>query len=260
MADATAIERVPSDLPEELSNLATLDNAGLREELSRSIRMTAAHLLRLAWIVRLLEERGEDLADLRLGLITYLRRIAYGQVLPEVVVRFAESPLMVQTIAQLPAPDQARIAAGDPVTLMVRRPDGTFDRRLADPLRMRRDQAWQVFAKGRIRDEGEQILYLEDREKGTVRTSKRAANSAIQPDPARGGLIVGKRFVPSGLVVSALAEMGGDLSDDPPEIALGIKLTEAEHVALKNAATRAGISMNVLVRRSLLVSGLFAGE
>jgi hypothetical protein len=85
----TEILRHSPTAPDDLSVLSTVE---LRQELIKSLGITADNLVRLAWIVRLLEEKGEDLSDLKLGLLTHLRKIAYGQVLPELVVRFASSP------------------------------------------------------------------------------------------------------------------------------------------------------------------------
>jgi len=247
--------------PDPPADLATLDVAGLRRELVASLSLTAAHLTRLAWIVRLLEERGEDLSDLRIGLLDYLRRIAHGQVLAELVARHAASPALLRTLAALPLPEQARIAGGGQVTLVVRGTDGKFDRRLADVARMTRGQVAQVFGPSGLRDEPEQILLLEGRppSRETGATSP-PGRGKVEVDRVRGGLLVGKLFVPAGEVVLALAGLKGDPDGSPADVGVSVKLTEAEHVALKNASTRSGASMNVLVRRALAAFGLFTGE
>jgi hypothetical protein len=59
---------IPPSLEQEYADLGRLDVTQLREELAKSLHVTAAHLRRLAVIVRLLEERGKELADLRIGL------------------------------------------------------------------------------------------------------------------------------------------------------------------------------------------------
>src|SRR5271157_1277362 len=112
---------VHPNLEDEYLELARLETIQLRQELTQSLHVTAAHLRRLAIIVRLLEERGEDLTDLRIGLLPYLRQIALGQILPEVIVRFAESPWMIRLVGSLPLPDQKRLSDGDRVTLVVPR-------------------------------------------------------------------------------------------------------------------------------------------
>src|SRR5262245_11330835 len=127
----------------ELSRFADLDTESLRAELARCMSDTASHLLRLAAIVRVLEERGEDLSDLKIGMVRHLRRIAYGQILPEVVVRFGSSAMLIDKIGSLPLPDQRRIASGEPVKMLV----GGGDYRMVDPLNMTQRQVHQAFGK-----------------------------------------------------------------------------------------------------------------
>ena len=248
--------------PGVVADLSSMTVADLRSELVRSLKLTAAHLLRLASIVRELEERGEDLSDIKVGMMGHLRRIAYGQVMPELVVRYAESPGLLKTLSSLPLPDQARIAAGEPVRVVVRRENGKFDSRLMDPIKLDRSQVAQVFGRGEIRDEAGQIMILEGRAASAASPSKFATmrRGIVRPDPEKRGLMVGNKLIPTGAIVSALAEIRGDIDGSPAEVSVGIKLTESEHVSLKNAANRAGVSMNVLVRRALMLHGLFSGE
>lgn len=242
------------------AKLLAMTSEQLRAELVKALQVTADSLRWTAWIVRLLEERGDDLSDLKIGILDYLRRIAYGQVTPELVVRYAQSPALLRTLAALPLPDQQKIAAGEPVRVVVRRPDGQFDHRMAEPLKLTRDQVAQVFGRGKIRDDAEQILLLEGRQEASGTPKAKARRAGVAADPGRGGLVVGRKFVDAGSVVSALAELTGDLDASPADVPITVKLTEAEHTALKNAASRAGIPMTVLVRRAMLLHGLFSGE
>jgi hypothetical protein len=139
-------------------DLVAMTTDRLKGELANMLTSTAARLVRLAWVVRILEERGEDLSDLGLNLIPYLRRIAYGQMSAEAVVRFSGSPALMEAISMLPRPDQERIASGANVELVVRRGDKEFDTRQCDPARLTRSQFRQIFAKGRVRDRAERVL------------------------------------------------------------------------------------------------------
>jgi hypothetical protein len=242
------------------ADLAALDDDALEAELVRAMGLTVTSLVRTAWIIRLMEERGRDLSHLKIGMLDYLRRIAYGQVAPELVVHYSESPALLRILASLPLPDQQRLASGEPVKLVVRRPEGKFDVRMVEPLKMARDQLALVFGRGKIRDEAEQILMLEDRQPRPTGSKGARRRGTIEPDPVRGGLVVGRKFFPTGDVIEALATLMGEPDYSVPEIAVPVKLTEAEHIALKNAATRTGTSMNVLIRRALMISGLFSGE
>lgn len=246
---------------EDLRILAAMSTAKLRAELSRVLDLTAKNLMRLALIVRALEERGEDLSDLRLGLLTYLRQIAYGQVLPEVVVRFAESPLLVRAIAALPGPDQRRLASGEPVPLVVARGEHGHDIRMADPLKMTGEQIRQVFGKGRLRDEAEQVLMMEGSAgKKISRSRPRNKVGSIMVDRRNRGLVIGKEFVPVAQVIEALALLGeqGDEPEDDDAYSSPVvtNLTVSQHTAVKEAANRGRTTVAALVRRAMSAYGL----
>jgi hypothetical protein len=239
----------------ELSRLRALESDALRRELADSLAGTAHHLLRLAAIVRILEERGEDLTELRIGMLGHLRRIAYGQVLPETVVRFAEYPLLLQRVGQLPIPEQRRLADGESITIAVRREDGTFDHREADPLAMTPQQIHQVFSRGSIRGLGQQILTLEDR---PARAKAAAVKSDCRADRERGGIVVGRKFVPLAEALAAIADtrgtpIEGETGDATP---LQLRLSESEHHRMKIRAAQSRCTMTDLIRRALYAAGL----
>lgn len=176
----------------------------LREELVRTLGLTASNLARMAQIVRVLEERGEDLEALHIGLLHHLRRIAYGQVLPEVVVRFAGRPFLIKVIGNLPIPDQCRIAAGEPVAMATTDPVGVTTHRMVDPYIMTPGQAAQVFAADHIRDLSEQAVILDQkRSRKSARMPDRIGQLRI--DKERGGVMVGRYFVPQVDLAAALS-------------------------------------------------------
>lgn len=239
------------------AELAAMDSETLRRELAEGLRLTARHLLRLALIVRTLEERGEDLSDLRIGLLGHLRRIAHGQILPEIVVRYAESPALLRRIETLPMPDQRRLAKGEGVQLAVRAPDGSITHRLVDPLHLSYDQVRLVFGPRGIRDEAEQAIMLDrQRPKPSSRTHK---VGRITADPERQVLKIGRTAVPVADVVQALAALrGGDPEEesDTLESLVNVRLTESEHLHIKRLALDGNTSMNSLIRRALIAAGL----
>lgn len=237
----------------ELERLGGLTTDELRGELAGQLRLTASHLVRLAAIVRLLEDRGEDLSDLRIGLLQYLRRIAHGQVVPEVVVRFAEYPSLIQRISGMPLPDQIRLASGDPVRLM----DASGEHRLMDPLAMTRDQVAQAFARDHIRDDAEQIALITGR---VARPGREPRRGQCRPDATRGGIVVRRTFVPLGDALEALAKLRGMadeyVTDDDEPAMLTIKITAAEQQLLKVLAAQSNCTMTDLVRRALYAAGV----
>lgn len=248
----------PAGLATDLeSTLAAMPTQDLRTELRSGLFDTAKHLLRLATIVKVLEERGEDLSDIKAGMfIPFLRRVAYGQLMPEIMIRFNGAPAMVQRISSLPLPDQKRLAAGEPVRLMVRADDGRLDHRMVDPANMTRDQFFQVFAHDRIRTEQEQVLILEQRRERPSRAL--SPERRVKADRERRGIMVGRSFATQAETLDALAELSGEEDDGERSATIVVKLTEAEHRRLKTAAANAGreASMQDLARRALRAAGL----
>ena len=77
MAEKTELltQRV-DDLAESIrEELAGMTVKQLKDQLARQLEMSAENLTRLALTIRELENRGEDLSDLKLGLMPYLRRM-----------------------------------------------------------------------------------------------------------------------------------------------------------------------------------------
>jgi hypothetical protein len=235
-------------LEEQLDHLSRLSTDDLRRELVRSLKMTADSLVKLALIVRSLEQRGEDLSSLKIGMMPYLRQIAYGQILPEVVVRYAEQPMLVRAISSLPFPDQEHLSTGGKVEMAVRRDDGTLDHRLVDPLHLGRDQIHQVFTRGRIRSPEEQLVMLEAKPRLVAKMAATETIEGIKVDHKRRGLIIGRRFVPAAMLDE------GD-SDDP-DVQFSFYLSSAERDRMRDAAHQGNTTMKMLVRRCLRAAGL----
>lgn len=250
---------VPAIVAEEYEELHAFSTKRLREELARTLHLSAAYLRRLAVIVRLLEERGEDLSDLKLDLLPYLRLIAHGQLLPELLVQHGHSPLLIRMARALPIPDQARLASGEPVPLAIRQRDGTIDHRMVNPSYLTREQMTLVFSMGRIRPIEEQIVVLEAR--GRAQEPRlETPRGAVRPDLKRGGIVVGRTFVPVADVVQALAALRGPEESKEentgPDHTIPIKLSDAEHERLQMAAVRGRTKMTPLIRRALIAYGL----
>lgn len=259
----TTLATQPShaDLASDAAELGSLSTADLRAELHRVLSVTAESLRRLAVIVRILEERGEDLSDLRLGLISYLRRIAYGQLVPELVVRYASHHELLRHAASLPMPDQERLANGEQVPLVVRVAGGQHEVRMADPSNMRREQITQVFGPHGLRDPDEQTLILDARSDEKSGDVPRLKCGEITVDRRRGRLIIrNKPFTPAE-ILAALAALHGD---DPQVGALDdklmVNLTHEEKAALQHNAVDGDTAMSTLVRRAAIVTGLFTGK
>jgi hypothetical protein len=127
--------------------------------------MTAENFQNMAAIIRMVEEAGGDLsgpAQRLNGFFVALRRIAYGQLLPEILVRYNGKLTLVDRIGTLPISEQKVIAAGNGIPLLVYADDGSTSRIMAEPMDMTADQVRQAFARDHMRSENEQKLFLAD--------------------------------------------------------------------------------------------------
>lgn len=103
----------PTKLAELQAEASRQSTEELKQELSQLLGITADKLVRLAVIVTELESRGEDLRDLRMGILPILRKIGLGQLLPDLVVMLSGKPALLNKAAKLPLDRQKRIVDGD---------------------------------------------------------------------------------------------------------------------------------------------------
>lgn len=248
-----------AEIVKTTNDLAAMPTEALKERLTSLLARTADDLREMASIVGELESRGEDLSALRLGIVDHLRRIAAGQLLPEVVVRFSGFPALLRIAIHLPLPDQRKLADGEPLDVAVWR-DGSVDWRRVDPLGMTRDQLQLVFAGDRIRTQSEQISVLESQARKPQDEKHQPSRRRVKADQQRGGLVIGRAFAPLADVLSALADLRGtpiaELDDELEVSTLMLKLPANEHTRLKILAAQSGTTMVDLVRRALYAHGL----
>ena len=110
---------------------------------------------------------GEDMAKVRSalsgGYFDWLRRIAAGQLRPELICRFWQNSELVNRLRKLPPQDQRKLAGGGRVPVVVTGPDGKTDVRNLSVEEIRDGGLMnQVFASDHIRDEGAQANYLDN--------------------------------------------------------------------------------------------------
>lgn len=167
--------------PDE-ATLAKMSVAELRAGLSKSLGITVGGLIEAAVFVKELERRGEDLSDIRDSTLPNLRKIACGQLLPEMYLRLFGKSGILNRVATLPIPDQQKIASGVPIAVYLA--DGSGNHVLHRAEDMEPAMAQQVFAPGKIRNQSEQIAWLRAREI----PRPRAAGPAITIDRRRKGI------------------------------------------------------------------------
>lgn len=164
----------------------------------------ATEFFQAAIALRLAEEKGKDINELRGPTLTMLRRIAYGQLLPELYSRFLAARCL-HYVAKLSIPEQQSLVNGEKVKLLVRQDGQTTSLDvLADELTV--PQAAQVFASDHIRNEAEQARWLVERQ-AMLRPSREIAGVEIDRR--------GKRILVSGNQISlsrkALARLLAEL-------------------------------------------------
>jgi hypothetical protein len=92
----------------------------------------------------------------------------------------------------------------------------------------------------------------------TPTTAKKLSNGSCRPDRERGGLRVGRKFLPLSDVLETVAELRGtgvETVVDTP-VSVPVKLTHDEHRMLKVRAAQSGCSISDLVRRALYAAGV----
>jgi len=109
-----------SDLAKTTADLTTWTLDDLRAELARCLTLTAVTLTRAAAVFVELERRGEDLAELRKGWGWTFPMIASGRLAAEAVVRFCGMSCHLKALIGLPLDRQRKIAAGEPIEVVMR--------------------------------------------------------------------------------------------------------------------------------------------
>lgn len=131
---------------------------------SETRRTVARQIMLAAAIVRIFDENQWDVAQLPVGArdLAYLRRVAHGEMIPELIFneRFCES--LRSRAARLPLPQQRMVAADRPLEVVVEDTAGVASR-LIRPSELTPRQIQQVFAYDRLRTVAEQRSYLEER-------------------------------------------------------------------------------------------------
>lgn len=84
----------------------------LKQQLIECLGFTVKNVQKMALLVSELEKRGEKLDDLKIGIVPYLRKIARGVLLPEIIVKFAGDNTALKEVANMPIESQRKIVDG----------------------------------------------------------------------------------------------------------------------------------------------------
>ena len=197
-----------ANLPENLRKdadriMATNDAKLLLKELAKNLRISLDSIVRTALYIRRLEELGVTEFEINIPGLSYIRKIAYGQLLPELFLAALGRQRLLDRTSSLPMPDQRLVANNKPFKVML---DGG-DHTMIPPLSMSSAVVSQVFHKGAVRDETEQVLYRREREERKLIEIDGDDRKHIKIDRRRGGIVVDGRFVSKAELVKLLADL-----------------------------------------------------
>lgn len=199
-------------VPDDGDDLTAMDRAELVRLFSDCFGITVAALVRAAAIQAEWLRRGwelDDLAKVAGKWLHRLRLIHSGQLLPELAFRFYGQPGRLDGFARLPVDDQRRIIDDVPLPVVVKvEGNAVTDVRTVPPsaLVLAPGQFKQVFALDHIRDQREQVLWLEDQQRKAQRAGPARAGE-LTIDYVQQGAKCGNRFIPLCDLLTAVREL-----------------------------------------------------
>ncbi len=119
---ATVERQTTNELRGIVDRMELLSTESLKQQFAEGIRLTRTQLLTLAATLFVLESRGEEVGGDR-NLLNMLRKIGSGELLVDVVVRFAGRPYTMASVGRLPIERQVELLNKDD-----REVDATFER------------------------------------------------------------------------------------------------------------------------------------
>jgi hypothetical protein len=196
------IANMPEELREELTAISTSEDSGwLLAQLKDCLAITVRHVIKVAALLRRLDERGVEV-DIDFALIPILRKVAYGQVLPELVVTLQGDATLLNRAAALSIPDQRTFARNEPVKVM----QSGGSHRMVPPLALTRRELRQVIGRSKLRSDTEQVGWLND-ERDKVSAAKGTTDHEITVDRKRGGIVANGVFISSMDMVRFLGDL-----------------------------------------------------
>lgn len=182
----------------------------LKAALASGFNLSAKWLLYLANIWRELENRGEDLTNLRSGLSLYLPMIANGTLDAQVVVRYAGQTMLINAIAQLSLANQRDLLQNSHVKLVVI--DNGEKREIDRPLnRLSSFEIRTVFDNGRLRSLDEQFLLVGRKTRERTSKTVKATRANVKFDATGEYITVGRTTVFTRKIFDALADHFGGI-------------------------------------------------
>ena len=132
----------------------------LKSELAKTLTVTAEYLMYIAAIWRELESRGEDLSELRHGMMTYIPLIATNQLDARLVVNYAGQKTLLSSMAKLPLKEQQKLAEKGTLDVVIL---GDDNQQLIKEVKisdLTASQVYQAIGEGKIKTPEQQYQIL----------------------------------------------------------------------------------------------------
>jgi hypothetical protein len=171
---------------EEIGQITSLEV--LKARLINCLGVTLENVLRLAAIVKRIDELGFEVS-ISSAVLPYIRKIAHGQLMPELFVTLQGDQVLLDKAMCLSIPEQKLIAENKPIRVM----EIGGDHRKVPPMSMTRREIKQVFGRGAIRNDSEQIGWLRDQQ--ATRTIDHEHQDSVFIDRKRKGIIINGKFL-----------------------------------------------------------------
>lgn len=213
------------DLAAIESDLRPKSSGDLKKMFVESVGRASEFIARAAIIIKLLDERGEHI-DIPATSKGIYRKIAEGQVLPELFFLFSSSPVC-RAVTNLPLPDQRRLVNNPRQVVAQPAPGGGYTQRMVDITTAPAEIANRVIGPEGIRSAEEQIAYMEASNAAKKKYQK-PQEAVEQTEP-----------------------------DEPLNRSVTVKMTTSELTALTVNAAHKGITPAVYARRALLQAKAF---
>lgn len=195
--------------------LKALDTAQLKEELAKSLEMTAKHINYLGQIWKELESRGEDMSDMRFGLAAYLPLIANNKMDANILIKYAGQKTLLGALSNLPIDEQRKIADSGYVTLVKLDENGTRSEIQTPLTKLAAADIYQVFSDTGVRTTDDQFRLVDRRfSKPNLAKPKRAKARRVKVDAKDRVLLVSNTAADLDRVIEALSDYYGlDLTE-----------------------------------------------
>lgn len=145
---------------EQKNELSLISTQDLKAQLAKSLDITVRHLVHLAEIWRELESRGEDLSDLRHGIMSYLPLIAKNKMNPYLIVNYAGQKTLLSALSRLDIQAQAEIAKNGHVITVRLDEHGNKTEVVVKISELSAVDVYQVFSEEKVRSPDEQFKFI----------------------------------------------------------------------------------------------------